>query len=32
VRGSGPSMVFWVSAMLAVVWLYTARGFKDIKH
>jgi len=32
VRGSGPSMVFWVSAMLAVVWLYTARGFKDIKQ
>ncbi|CAM5785064.1 MFS transporter [Castellaniella caeni] len=31
VRASGPSMVFWVSAMLAVVWLYTARGFKEIR-
>ncbi|MGB6241406.1 MAG: MFS transporter [Castellaniella sp.] len=31
VRTSGPSMVFWVSAMLAVVWLYTARGFKEIR-
>lgn len=29
VRASGPSMVFWVSAMLAVLWLYTARGFKE---
>ncbi|MGB3835056.1 MFS transporter [Castellaniella sp.] len=28
---SGPSMVFWVCAMLSAVWLYTARGFKDIK-
>ncbi|WP_417277168.1 MFS transporter [Castellaniella sp.] len=31
VSRSGPSMVFWVCAMLAAVWLYTARGFKDIK-
>ncbi|MFA7438384.1 MFS transporter [Castellaniella sp.] len=31
VRASGPSMVFWVCAMLAVVWLYTARGFKDVR-
>ncbi|MFT0531934.1 MFS transporter [Castellaniella hirudinis] len=31
VRGSGPNMVFWMCAMLAVVWLYTARGFKDIR-
>lgn len=31
VRTSGTSMVFWVSAMLAVVWLYTARGFKEIR-
>lgn len=29
VCASGPSMVFWVSAMLAVLWLYTARGFKE---
>lgn len=29
VRTSGTSMVFWVSAMLAVVWLYTARNFKE---
>ena len=28
-RGGGPSMVFWAGAMLAAVWLYTARGFKD---
>src|SRR5699024_4610821 len=25
----GSSMVFWVSSMLAVVWLYTARSFKE---
>ncbi|MFA5663638.1 MFS transporter [Castellaniella sp.] len=31
VRASGPSMVFWVCAMLAVVWLYTARGFKEVR-
>ncbi|MDY0308896.1 MAG: MFS transporter [Castellaniella sp.] len=30
-RGGGSSMVFWASAMLATVWLYTARGFKDVK-
>lgn len=30
VRVSGSSMVFWACAMLAVVWLYTARGFKDV--
>lgn len=29
VRLGGSSMVFWVSAMLAVVWLYTARGFHE---
>lgn len=29
VDASGPSMVFWVSSMLAVVWLYTARSFKE---
>ncbi len=28
-RTSGPSMVFWASAMLAAVWLYTARGFRE---
>lgn len=32
VRASGPSMVFWVGAMLAVVWLYTARGFKETRQ
>lgn len=26
----GPPMVFWAGAMLAVVWLYTARGFGKI--
>ncbi len=31
VRASGPNMVFWVCAMLAVVWLYTARGFKQTR-
>ncbi len=31
VQSSGPNMVFWVCAMMAVVWLYTARGFKDIR-
>ncbi len=30
-RTGGPSMVFWAGAMLAAVWLYTARGFKDVK-
>ncbi|HUH39524.1 MAG TPA: MFS transporter [Castellaniella sp.] len=29
VRWGGSAAVFWVSAMLAVVWLYTARGFRD---
>jgi predicted MFS family arabinose efflux permease len=31
VRAGGPSLVFWVSAMVAVVWLYTARGFKETR-
>ena len=30
-RGGGASTVFWTGAMLAAVWLYTARGFKDAK-
>lgn len=29
VRSGGPSLVFWVAAMLAAVWLFTARGFRE---
>ncbi len=29
VRWSGSAAVFWTGAMLAVVWLYTARGFRE---
>ncbi len=29
VRASGTAMVFWVSSMMAVLWLFTARGFKE---
>ena len=28
-RTGGAAMVFWAGAVLAAVWLYTARGFKD---
>jgi predicted MFS family arabinose efflux permease len=32
VRSGGPSLVFWVAAMLAAVWLFTARGFHEMAH
>ncbi|MFV0284522.1 MAG: MFS transporter [Castellaniella sp.] len=28
-RGGSASMVFWTGALLAAVWLYTSRGFKN---
>lgn len=30
-RSGGTSMVFWTGAMLAAVWLYTARGAKPVR-